>query len=132
MPTSLDAKSFKALKNKAAKVAKLPDEGFIRHKDEEHMFVRPWIATNSGDFVVTPGLSEPLALRPASSVTYFKNKYFMSGVIHLPAGAETRHETGIDGVHVSHQHILVELTSSWTTATILACLSARYRRLSSL
>ena len=110
----LDAKSVKA-QIEAEKIAKLPNKGYIRHKDENHLIVRPWNGTN-----------------PNTCEAYFRNQYFSSGMIDLPAGTTMRHETGIDYVHVSHQHILVELTSSWPTATSLACLSTRNRRVSSL
>jgi len=110
----LDAKSVKA-QIEAEKIAKLPNKGYIRHKDENHLIVRPWNGTN-----------------PNTCEAYFRNQYFSTGMIDLPAGTTMRHETGIDYVHVSHQHILVELTSSWPTATSLACFSTRNRRVSSL
>ena len=110
----LDAKSVKA-QIEAEKIAKLPNKGYIRHKDENHLIVRPWNGTN-----------------PNTCEAYFRNQYFTSGMIDLPAGTTMRHETGIDYVYVSHQRILVELTSSWPTATSLACLSTRNRRLSTL
>ena len=83
----LDAKSVKA-QIEAEKIAKLPNKGYIRHKDENHLIVRPWNGTN-----------------PNTCEAYFRNQYFSSGMIDLPAGTTMRHETGIDYVHVSHQHL---------------------------